>query len=80
MSYVGHMKKILILSFDIPREKGTLRKRIWRKLIKHDVESKHDSYWCLPLSKSNLKLFTTLSDEIIKYGGKAEVIKGEKIG
>ena len=73
------MKKFLILSFDIPKEKGALRKRIWRELTKNGAENKYDSYWILSLSRSSLKLFTTLRSEILKNGGKAEVIKGEKI-
>ncbi|MDI6807150.1 MAG: hypothetical protein QMD14_05090 [Candidatus Aenigmarchaeota archaeon] len=74
------MKKILILVFDIPRENAYLRVKTWRKLKELGAELKYGSHWVLFYTKENLIRLEKICEEIRKFGGKAEVIKGEKIG
>jgi len=71
------MKVILILVYDIPRSKGTLRKRIWRRLKNVGASLEFGSSWLLQNSKKNLNVFKNIKKEIIKFGGKAKIIKGE---
>jgi len=70
------MKKILIITFDIPVNRSALRTRIWRKLRKIGAKNRFRSHWILPFSEGNLADFKVLRDEIIKSDGKAEVIRG----
>jgi hypothetical protein len=71
--------KNIILCFDIPTQKNALRIRIWRWLKKLGAEQKMKSYWGLPFSERNLIDFKIICKEIIKNGGKAEVIVGETV-
>lgn len=73
------MTKKLILSFDIPKEKSSLRIRIWRKLNKIKANNPFGSYWTLPDNKTNQKEFNRIKKDIIKFGGKAIVIIGEEV-
>lgn len=70
------MADVLILLYDIPRNNGTLRKRIWRKLKKARASLEFGSSWLLKNSKQNLKAFKNLKKEISKFGGKAKIIIG----
>ena len=71
--------KILMLVFDLPREKAYPRVKVWRKLKKMGAKLEFDSHWVLPHSKRNLIELKRICKEIRKSGGKAEVIKGEKV-
>jgi len=71
--------KILILTFDLRGEKWAARKKIWRMLKRVGAELEYKSHWTLSYNKKNLENFTTICSEIKRLGGKAEVIKGEKI-
>jgi hypothetical protein len=73
------MKKFLILVFDIPREKAYLRVRVWRKLQMLKAKLEYGSHWILPYSKKNETALKEICEEIEKFGGRAEVIRGEKI-
>ena len=73
------MREFLVLVFDIPREKAYLRVKIWRKLQKFGAELRYGSHWTLPFNKENLANMKQICKEIRKSGGKAEVIKGEKV-
>ena len=73
------MKKFLILVFDIPREKAYLRVRVWRKLQMLKAKLEYGSHWILPYSRKNLIELKRICEEIRKFGGKAEVIRSEKI-
>jgi len=63
--------------FDIPREKNYLRTKTWRKLLKIGAELRLGSYWSLSLNKRSLNLVKEISNEIIKNGGKSEIVIGE---
>lgn len=76
--YTYIMKKIL-LCFDIPRKKNYIRTKTWRKLQKIGAELRLGSYWMLPFVNDNLKFFKEISNEIIRNGGRAEIIIGEII-
>jgi hypothetical protein len=73
------MTKKLILSFDIPKERGSLRIRIWRELNKIGADNTFGSYWTLSDNKSNQVEFKKIKREIVKFGGKASVIIGEEV-
>jgi hypothetical protein len=73
------MKKVIVLSFDIPLNKASFRTKIWRGLIKLGAENKMRSHWALPFSKENLLEFKRIAKEIKKQGGKVELIVGRVI-
>lgn len=79
MSNIGHMKQLLILAFDLKGENWKVRKKIWRYLQETGAELIYTSHWVLPYNKRNLASMKWVCDEIKKSGGKAEVIRGEKI-
>ena len=74
------MKKILVLSFDIPLSRASFRVKIWRELNKLEAENRMRSHWVLPFSKKNLLEFKRLAEEIKKEGCKVELILGRVIG
>lgn len=80
LKHILHMKEILIITFDIPINKSALRTRIWRELRKIGAENRFRSHWTLPFSEGNLVDLKVLRDEIMKSGGKAEVIRGVIVG
>jgi len=73
------MRKIIVLSFDIPRNKSTLRVNIWRQLKLMGAELRLGSYWTLPFSIKNLVDIKNIAKEIKNSGGDAEIIIGEKV-
>ena len=79
MSNIGHMKQLLVLAFDLKGESWAIRKRVWRELQQIGAELKYKSHWVLPYSKRNLVDMEWVCNDIRKYGGKAEIIKGEKV-
>ena len=79
MSNIGHMKKILILAFDLKGENWRIRKKIWRKLRQIGAKLKYRSHWTLPYNKRNLIGMKLVCKEIREFGGNAEVIKGEEV-
>lgn len=79
MSNIGHMKQNIILAFDLKGKSWTVRKRIYRQLQQIGANLIYTSHWTLPFNKSNLTNMEWICNEIRKYRGKAEVIKGEKI-
>lgn len=79
MSNIGHMENLLILVFDLKGESWSARKKIWRELIRVGAKPLYRSHWILPYTKKNLMKFKKICEDIRKFGGKAEVIKGEKI-
>lgn len=74
-----NMKKIIILSFDIPRSKAGFRVKIWRELQDAGAKLQMRSFWVLPFNKMNLAEFKRICREIINNRGKAEVIVGHVI-
>lgn len=80
MSNIGHMKQLLILAFDLKGENWTIRKRVWRELTQMGAKLIYTSHWVLPYNKKNLADLKWICNKIRKFGGKAEVIKGEKVG
>jgi H/ACA ribonucleoprotein complex subunit 4 len=73
------MKKIVILSFDIPRSKAGFRVKVWRELQDLGASLQMRSFWVLPFNKSNLREFKKVCEEIIMNGGKASVVVGDVI-
>lgn len=73
------MKKIIILSFDIPRSKAGFRVKVWRELQSIGAKLQTRSFWSLSFSEMNLIEFKRICKEIIDNGGKAEVIIGNVI-
>jgi hypothetical protein len=71
--------KVVILAFDIPRNKGYLRVKVWRELQKIGAKNTLSSHWILPYSRANFKNMKKLSEEIKRVGGRAEIIVGEKV-
>jgi hypothetical protein len=80
MSNIGHMEKILILVFDLKGKSWAIRKRVWRELTQVGAKLLYRSHWILPYNRKNLIELKKICEEIKKFGGKAEVIRGEKIG
>lgn len=80
MSNIGHMKQLIILAFDFKGSNWKIRKRIYRTLRDLGAELIYTSHWILPYNKRNLADMKWVCGEIRKYEGKAEVIKGEKVG
>ena len=68
MSYVRHF---MILSFDLPREKNTERKRINRELNRMKAKMIHDSFW----KSDELNLMVELASFIKKNGGSASILE-----
>ena len=73
------MKQSLILAFDLKEENWTMRKRIYRQLQNIGAKLIYTSHWVLPFSKENLVNMKQICNDVRSYGGKAEVIKGEKV-
>lgn len=73
------MKKVLVLSFDIPSSKASFRVKIWRRLNELEAENRMRSHWVLPFSRKNLLEFKRLAEEIKKEGCKVELIVGRVI-
>lgn len=80
MSNIGHMKKLLILAFDLKGRNWKIRKRVWRELTQVGAKLLYRSHWVLSYNRKNLVELKRICEEIRKFGGKAEVIKGEKVG
>ncbi len=80
MSNIGHVKQLIILAFDLKGGNWKIRKRVYRTLRYLGAELIYTSHWALPYNKGNLEDMKLVCNEIRNYGGKAEVIKGEKIG
>lgn len=74
------MKIILVLAFDLKGKNWKLRKKINRLLHEMGAKLIYTSHWILPYGKMNVVSMKQICNEIRKYGGKAEVIKGEKVG
>jgi len=73
------MKKVLVLSFDIPSNKASFRVKIWRRLNELEAENRMRSHWVLPFSRKNLLEFKRLAEEIKKERCKVELIVGRVI-
>jgi hypothetical protein len=73
------MKKVIVLSFDIPRDKASFRVKIWRELQKIGAEQRLGSHWILPLSRANLIYMKAIAKKIKEFGGNVEVIIGEEV-
>ncbi|MDI6825916.1 MAG: hypothetical protein QMD36_01830 [Candidatus Aenigmarchaeota archaeon] len=69
----------LILVFDLSGDNWTVRKKIWRELQESGSKLAYRSHWTLPLNERNVIEFKRICEEIRKFGGKAEVIKGVKV-
>lgn len=80
MSNIGHMTQVIILVFGMKGGNWKIRKRIYRYLQELGAELVYTSHWVLPYNKRNLTDMKCVCDEIRKYGGRAEIIKGEKVG
>jgi hypothetical protein len=74
------MIRVIALSFDLPRNKPSLRVKVWRELQKIGAERRSGSYWTLPFSERNLADFKSIYKEIIQNDGRAEIIVGEVYG
>lgn len=72
-----HMK--LILTFDIPSKNYALRKYVWRELKKMNAKQKFRSHWELAHLEKNEIALKNICLKIKKNGGKAEIIRGDKI-
>lgn len=79
MSNFGHMKKLLILTFGLKGKNWKIRKRVWRELTQVGAKLLYRSHWILPYNRKNLSEFKRICEDIRKFGGKAEVIRGEKV-
>ena len=80
MSNIGHMnQETLILTFNLIGNNWSVRKKIWRELQESGAKLAYRSHWTLPLNEENLIEFKRICEEIRKFGGKAEVIKGVKV-
>lgn len=73
------MARKVVLCFDIPRGKASLRVKVWRELKKLGAELGMGSYWSLPHNKRNLADFKKLARDVVKGGGTASVIAGDVI-
>lgn len=76
MSYVRHhMKNKYILSFDLPRELNTERRRINRDLNKMNAKMIHHSTW----KSDDLKSLIEIASFIKKSGGSASILEEKLI-
>jgi len=73
------MKKIILISFDIPLSRASFRVKIWRELTKLGAKNRMRSHWVLPFSKRDLTDLKRIAKAIKKVGGKVEIIIGEKV-
>ena len=73
------MKKMILLAFDIPRDKASLRVKVWRELKKMNAKSELGSLWALPFNKENLLCLRLIAKEIRIAGGGAKIIIGEEM-
>jgi hypothetical protein len=73
------MTKKIILSFDIPLNKSSLRVKIWRELKKIGAEQELGSHWVLPFNQQNLENMKFVAKEILNSGGNVRLIVGEKV-
>lgn len=73
------MKRIIILSFDIPAEKASLRVKIWRKLQKIGATQELWSHWVLPFNQQNLGSMKNIAKDILAYGGEVKLIVGKEV-
>jgi len=65
------MKIEYILSFDIPRELNTARRKINRDLNKINAKMIHHSLW----KSENLKELISIANEIKRNGGTARILE-----
>lgn len=68
-----------MLTFDIPLNKASFRVKIWRELKKMHAERQMRSYWSLPYNQANLIDFKQIAREIVRNGGRAEILAGDVI-
>lgn len=73
------MSKMIILSFDIPAEKASLRVKIWRKLQKLGANQELWSHWAVPFNQKNLLDMRNIAKDIVAYGGEVKLIVGEEV-
>lgn len=73
------MPNIIILSFDIPAGKASLRVKIWRKLQKLEAKQELWSHWILPFNQQNLSDMKNIAKDIVAYGGKVKLVVGEEV-
>ncbi len=73
------MRKIIILSFDIPVEKASLRVKIWRTLQKLGAKQELWSHWVVPFNQQNLTDMKNIAKDIVAYGGEVKLIVGEEV-
>ena len=66
-------KTQILLCFDIPREKSSLRVKIWRDLNEAGAKKRTGSIWSLSYSRINLNEFKRIAQQINSKGGKAEI-------
>lgn len=77
--YIYNMTKVIILSFDIPAGRTSLRVKIWRKLQKIGAEQELWSHWAIPFNQRNLIDMKMIAKDIINSGGNAKLIVGEEV-
>lgn len=65
------MMKEFILTFDLPREMGTVKVRTWRELQKIDAKMIQFSIW----ESEKLDELIKLATEIKKSGGTAKIME-----
>lgn len=73
------MGRMIILSFDIPVGKASLRVKIWRKLQKLGAYQELWSHWVILFNQQNLEAMKNIAKEITTYGGEVKLIVGEEV-
>ena len=65
----------LTINYMLPKEPSRVRVSIWRKLKKSGAVILSQSVWVLPMSKDNEVFMEDISNEILKNGGEAYLMK-----
>lgn len=73
------MKKIIVLAFDIPRDKPSFRVKIWRELQDLGVDQRLRSHCTMPFSKRNLSDLKVVARKIRRARGRIELLVGTKV-
>jgi hypothetical protein len=76
---VVEMVDWLLLTYKIPREPGSGRVYIWRKLKRLGALLLHDAVWILPETAWTREQFQWLTVEIREMGGEAILLKSNMV-
>ena len=71
--------KWLLFFYTVPAKPGSLRMKVWRRLLKLGAVSLKGSVYLLPFSEDHLEALHWLTEEVASLRGEAAFVKAEGI-